>query len=440
MKLVVSSAGLSLWTLVAAAAGPPFLGNGIKIGEVTAGTAVIWARLTETPNCKPPQFKQPGATGEVRLTVKEEAGDGVITRTAGVDPRRDFTHQFVLTGLKPATAYQVSVTPGDAEDRSVRGRFTTAAAPDRAARVVFTVTTGHKFKTIDDPGRGQKIYPAMLALEPSFFVHTGDIVYYDGDLEPMGATVGKARLHWHRMYSLPNQIAFHRQTPSYFIKDDHDTLKNDCWPGQTYGELTFEEGRAIFREQVPMGGKTYRTIRWGKDLQVWLPEGRDFRSPNTMPDGPDKTIWGGEQIAWFKRTVEQSDATFRILVSPTPVVGPDRARGKNDNHANAAFRREGDMLRRFLAGHDMIVCSGDRHWQYHSVDAETGLMEFCCGPSTNRHAGGWNPDKVTSEHRFLRVRGGFLSVTVERIDGTPTAAFRHHDVDGKSVNEVRLTR
>ena len=189
-----------------------------------------------------------------------------------------------------------------------------------------------------------------------------------------------------------------------------------------------------------MGEKTYRTIRWGKDLQVWLPEGRDFRSPNTMEDGPNKTIWGKQQMAWFKRTVAESDVTFKILISPTPVVGPDRAKGKNDNHSNAAFQHEGDMLRRFMVKNNMISCCGDRHWQYHTVDDETGLKEFSCGPSTDEHAGGWRPGNKTEEHRFLRVRGGFLSVTVDHIDGKSTAIFRHHDVDGNVVNEVRLAR
>ena len=44
-------------------------------------------------------------------------------------------------------------------------------------------------------------------------------------------------------------------------------------------------------------------------------EGRDFRSPNKMADGPDKTIWGAEQKAWFKRTVKESDATWKVLDS-----------------------------------------------------------------------------------------------------------------------------
>ena len=51
---------------------------------------------------------------------------------------------------------------------------------------------------------------------------------------------------------------------------------------------------------------------------------------------------------WFKRDGPASDATFRILISPTPVVGPDRG-GKNDNHANKGFTHEGDEIRAFIA-------------------------------------------------------------------------------------------
>ena len=52
-----------------------------------------------------------------------------------------------------------------------------------------------------------------------------------------------------------------------------------------------------------------------------------------MPDGPTKTIWGAEQLAWLKSSLLESDATFKLLVSPTPMVGPDDLR-KTDNHTN----------------------------------------------------------------------------------------------------------
>ena len=93
------------------------------------------------------------------------------------------------------------------------------------------------------------------------------------------------------------------------------------------GDLTFAQGQEIFRQQVPLGKTIYRTFRWGRDLQIWFTDGRDFRSPNDIPDGPEKTIWGTEQKAWLQRTLLESDATWKILISPTPIVGPDRGRG-----------------------------------------------------------------------------------------------------------------
>ena len=128
------------------------------------------------------------------------------------------------------------------------------------------------------------------------------------------------------MYSLPLQREFHRQVPSYFIKDDHDILKDDCWPGQTQGELSFARGVELFAEQTPSSRAPYRRFRWGAQLELWLLEGREFRSPNTDPDGPEKTILGPEQLAWLERTLVESDATFRVVLSATPIVGPDRSR------------------------------------------------------------------------------------------------------------------
>ena len=155
-------------------------------------------------------------------------------------------------------------------------------------------------------------------------------------------------------------------------------LMNDCYPGmQTrfMGEFTYEQGTRLFLEKVPMGDRTYRTVRWGRDLQIWLVEGRDYRSPNPMPDGPGKTIWGETQINWFKTTVEQSDATYKILISPTPLVGPDR-KNKNDNHSNPGFKYEGDILRRYIAEqNDMVIVCGDRHWQY--IFIQNNIFSTC---------------------------------------------------------------
>ena len=457
--------------------------NGVKIGEVTQTRAIIWTRLTRNPEIrwdgvtwpdvkgkKPsgdgaegryeyraPQIPKghilkdmehivPGVTGQTRVVYWPEGGKGAKKKTqwTDVDPARDFTRQFVLKNLKSDTEYGLTVlgraSGGTTASCEVKGRFKTAPVPDVPAEVVFTVVTGQGFHRRDDEKNGHKIYPLMQALEPSFFVHTGDIVYYD-KRRPVAHSVELARLKWNRMYALPFQRAFHNVVASYFIKDDHDTWQNDCWPtmkNDRMRDFTFKEGLGIFPEQVPMGQRTYRTVRWGKDLQIWLVEGRDFRSPNTMVDGPNKTIWGREQIAWFKRSVRESDATFRVLISPTPLVGPDRE-NKKDNHSNKNFKYEGDILRKFISSQkNMMVVCGDRHWQYVTVDDATGLREYSTGPTSNAHAGGFRAEYRGPEHRYLNIVGGFLSGTVERLDGKATLTFRHYSVEGDVLNEDRL--
>ncbi len=238
------------------------------------------------------------------------------------------------------------------------------------------------------------------------------------------------------MYSYGHLVKFHLNTPSFFMKDDHDTLKNDCWAGQTYGDLTWNQGLRIFREQNPMGEKTYRTRRWGKDVQFWLTENRDFRSPNNMTDGPEKTIYGPRQKKWLKETMADSDAAFRFLISPGCIIGPDK-RGKSDNHANKVFQSEGDEMRQFLApmrDNTFVIC-GDRHWQYHSLHPELKINEFGCGPIGDKHTYGGNCGRQPAIHQYFDRGGGFLLVTVERKKGVPQATFQYyaaHDKEPKT--------
>jgi alkaline phosphatase D len=472
-------------------AAPPFQANGIKIGEVSKSSAIIWTRLTEnaTANSKDGpwfdieyegrgferasdkkfrrdrvlgvrfdkaaksvrdlQWAVPGVAGQTR--VKYRAfwyPDWKITEWASVETEHDFTKQHLLEDLMPGQAYELVVeSKGDdgTMGEEVRGSFSTAPAPTETGRdVEFAVTTGQAFwdRNSDD---GFVIYDTLLKEHPhlSFFVHTGDIVYYDR----LAKTPELANFHWQRTYSLPTNVRFHNRVASYFMKDDHDAWVNDCWPTMSapeMGSFTFERGLEIFVKQVPMHGrKTYRTQRWGKDLQIWLVEGRDFRSANTDPDGPDKTIWGKEQLEWFEKTFAASDATFRVLISPTPIVGPDRDKGKNDNHSNEVFSHEGNRIRAFLESqrNSFVVC-GDRHWQYHSIHPTTGIHEFCCGPASDKHAGGWKQSDFRKEyHQFLRVEGGYLTVKVRRegeTPGEPAITFRHHSESGEVVHEMRF--
>jgi alkaline phosphatase D len=508
-RLLLTATQLLLATAVSAAV---FQGNGIKIGEVSADSAVIWTRLTTTAEASwngtpflPPSLggeadieavqaatavarqsgmsaaageaarqatmsqaelrdivlradwrsqiprgqtladmhgALPGAPGSVRVILTPASGGNPVeTPWTAVESTRDHTRQFTVRSLQPGTAYRVKVesrTPAGRSGAVVEGSFRTAPAPTAVAPVRFGVITCGDYPRRDDPANGHRVFDTLHRMKLDFVVHTGDVEYYDKP-DPWATSAELARFKWNRLFALPFPRTFLLHTPTYFTYDDHDILKNDCWPGQTYGSLTWEQGLAIWDEQTPVSPLPYRTFRHGRDLQIWIVEGRRYRSPNPAPDGPGKTILGAEQKAWLFRTIAASDATFKVLLSPTPIVGPDRG-SKNDNHANTGFQHEGDELRRFLGAHkNLVVACGDRHWQYFSVDPKTGLREFGCGPLSDVHAGGYQPrpgDEAVQ--RFFRLAGGFLTVATERDSGGARLLLRHHAVDGDLVHETSL--
>lgn len=445
----------------------PHQATGVRVGEITDSSAIVWTRLTASAerNVKgvvyPGRGKAepaevtvpveqiegacPGAVGRIRLRygTRADLSDARQTEWVNVSQQTDFTHHFSLSGLKPATAYHYAVETtgpeGSPKHAALSGRFETAPPADAPSEFTFCVMTCQGYPDRGHPD-GHDIYPSMLALLPKFVALAGDVVYYDSD-EPRATTAELARLHWERMFSLPRLVETLRNTGTYWLKDDHDTLKNDTWPGSKFGLLSFAEGQRIFRQQTPMSERGYRTFRWGRDLQIWLTDGRDYRSPNNMADGPDKTIWGAEQKAWFKQTVAASDATWKVLISPTPLVGPDRV-GKNDNHSNKGFAHEGNELRQWLKANvpdNFFVICGDRHWQYHSIDPSSGVSEFSVGAASDQHAGG-TPGEDKAYHRFHRVKGGFLSVSLARVGGQSTITMQHRDVRGAVVYEWQAKR
>ncbi len=458
---------------------PPYNAMGERVGEVSAHSAIVHTRLTSRPQrnargysfpycthsldyeqrhaVRPPEGIRieelegacPGQAGWVRLRYDRDPklSGAASTSWAETGPESDFTHQFPLQELTPDTRYYYAVEARSSRSGPVRtgavGQFRTAPEASSRSRVRFFVITGQDYACRDHL-RGYRAYAAMVRIGGDFLISTGDSVYYDIDL-PLARSVELARYHWHRIYSQPLVVELFRKMSGYWLKDDHDSFEDDDWPGrppQRVAPMTYGDLAPIFREQVPMGKRTYRRARWGKGLELWFVEVRDFRSPNPAPDGPDKTIWGAEQKAWLKRTLLESDADFRILVSPTCIVGPDRPgrevfeppEGGADSHGDGGFAYEGREFRYWVRDQglkNLVIVNGDRHWQYHSIDPETGLHEFGCGALTDHHS---NPSPPTSPYqRFVRGRGGFLSVAYGTANGRPQLVMRFHDVEGTEV-------
>ncbi len=462
----------------------PYFGNGFRNGWVDQNSITIWTRLTENPNLnsegasfitltkkesaklakltdvnllhdaqipegltlKDMEGACPGTSGEVKLIYYEQKGNKkkVETKWCKVNETKNYTWQWKLKNLKANTIYSLKVysriDKGFEISDSVSGLFKTPPKKNIKKDISFSVVSCHDYNRRDSI-IGHKIYTAMAKDSLDFYVHTGDIEYYDKN-NPWAFTESLMRFKWDRLFALPLQRDFFTKTTSYFMKDDHDVLKNDASPGTMYGSVTFKRGLEIFeKEQFPSNEKTYKTIRWGKDLQVWLLEGRNYRSKNELKDGANKTILGKEQKEWFYKTLDASNAKYKVVISASPILGPDRAVGKNDNHSNTAFYFEGQEIRDFINKYNNVfVCVGDRHWQYATHFKDSNLWEFGCGSGADAHAGGWNPNDLRPEHKFLRVKGGYLVGKVFTEKNVTKLKFEHRDVNGNKVHEETFER
>ena len=462
----------------------PFFGNGFHNGWADQTSIVIWTRLTKIPemNREGPPFmipsaeehrrldklavidsiykaqipegynldqmegSCPGMPGEVRLVCYplREPDRRIEIDWTPVDTARNYTCQWKLENLTSGTKYVVEISARKNKksgvSSTVSGSFRTPPDAGSDDRINFCIVTCHDFPRRDDSINGHKIYRNMLQIFPDFLVHTGDVEYYDKP-GPFALTEELMRFKWDRIFALPYQRDFYKQVTTYFMKDDHDVLRDDAYPGMKYGTVSWERGLEIFdKEQFPSNDLPYKTIRWGKDLQIWLMEGRNFRSKNSDSDGPGKTIWGREQKEWLFRTLKESDAAFKLLITPAPIIGPDRD-NKRDNYSNSVFSYEGNEIREFLKQFDNVfICNGDRHWQYVTNIPGTTLWEFSCGAGSDSHAEGWNQGDVRPEHRFLRVKGGYLRGTLFRNDGKVNIRFQHCDVEGNIVHEEYFSR
>ena len=439
---------------------------GAKVGEIGPDNAIVHVRLTEIPGQPEPGSRVPGKEGIARIVYSLHENFKKSGRTEWLQAKEveDYSIQFSISELDPGTRiyYRVEMKSSAQGKTFFAGpySFKTAPLPEDDELVRFQVTTGQDL-------RGMDLYNHMASLNPDFLVSTGDNVYYDKiraseDDQHLGRTVEQAYISYEKMYGCEQLVQYMSGVGNYFEKDDHDYRYNDADPyslgkkfGKKYKEegakiytteegvkldtawLSHEEGIMVFKKVFPMSDTTYRTFRWGKGVQIWLPEGRDFRSSNAMADGPDKTIWGSMQKKWLKRTILESDAHYRIIVSPTPIIGPDRS-AKRDNHADKnGFWTEGQEFLDWIIENqieNLIIICGDRHWQHHSIGSH-GVHEFSCGPTSDLHVQAV-PESEHLDIVYSASRGGFLQVTYEQDSKLHIEFFNQ---DGNLNNEFSFS-
>ncbi len=297
---------------------------------MTDTSAVVWGRGFEE---RPLTVEYAAAPGGSSASVS-----AAVTRSA------DLTGKVVLAGLSPATRYTYRVRQGG---ESVEGSFVTAPARDQARPVTFLwsgdLGGGRLCRHIQD---GYPIFKPMARLKPDFFLFVGDTIYADlrcggPDWVPgydFAATTLEEFRDKHRYNRAdPTLQEFFRSTSVYAIWDDHE-VKND-FSGPS--EPLMPVGRRAFLDYWPIQpppdepARLYRKARWGRLLEVFILDTRQYRSPNQDPDGPGKTMLGAAQRRWLIDDVSTSTATWKAVVSSVPLSVPTGRPGARDSWSGA---------------------------------------------------------------------------------------------------------
>ena len=446
---------------------PELLPQGIAVGDVSAASALRWAR-TDGPAYVQVEWAPPAEWDRAAKTATLVAPVARTPRLAST-AEHDFTLVIPLQGLEPSTRYRYHVLVGRATEGTepikatlaARGEFTTLPDAATPAPVTFAWSgdLGGQQRCRQGPG-GYPIFETMRRQDLDFFLFLGDTIYSDNACtappnEPGAdfiATTLEEYLTRHRYQRGAEALRrFLETVPVYVIWDDHEVRNNFAGPFDDRMPL----GRQALREYWPIAsqaddpGRLYRSIRYGKDLELFMLDTRQYRSRNADLDGPSKTMLGAAQLQWLLDGLPRSSATWKVIATSVPlsvpkpggptVPGNDGWAGGSDG---TGFERERQVIVEAILQHklkNVVFLGGDVHWvQANAYDPNRdGLVDFheyVVGPLSaspgrlTEASGALNPTRLINEGGYdnfgvVHVTSSTFAVTV--IDAAGKSRFSH---------------
>lgn len=331
------------------------LTTGVMTGEMDQHSAVVWGR----------------GTGRGYLQLELETGSGPKRQRAPLVEARDFTARIQLSGLEPGTTYHyrswLSSDPdgGVAPPEATTAAFRTAppASASEGLRFAFSGDLGGQ-NACRDSSRGYPIFGELAEERLDFFIGLGDMIYGDGVCRGTGRFgntqiprdvdfATKRHEYWHFWRYNREDAGFRQLLESagyYAVWDDHEVV-NDFGPARDQrgnkpyrvDQHLMPEGLAAFLDYhafdaaAQAGKRLYRARRWGKHVELFFLDTRQYRSVASLPGSdPKKSMLGPEQLEWLIESLRKSNATWKLIVSSVPISIPTGwpPEGPRDGWAN----------------------------------------------------------------------------------------------------------
>jgi len=382
------------------------LDMGCAVGDVTPHEALVWVK-TEGPQ----EVKILYTTDPLWIEPQE-------TFLISTSAKRNFTAHIPLVNLTPHTRYLYRMLiPG--KKRGPVCEFVTAPLPNDPVPVTFVIggDTRQSFRPFS-------IMDFMRSAQPDFFVYLGDTIYSDKDNVAMTLPDYWAKYEENRDGFAQRLFA---STSLFVLWDDHEVDSDFI---MTHPRLPI--GRQAFFDYWPIRPspqdpyRLYRSFKWGKGVEVFLLDCRQYRDPQT------KTMIGLEQKQWLLRQLAASSATFKFIVSSVPFSDP-----RDDKWGEYPAERDeilGNIQENNISG--VVFLAGDVHHAAVShMPHDPAVREFIFGPL----AAPMNYKISRSEPRFEffhEASQNYGKVTVYPEGPNPSARVEWFDTTNALLHRV----
>ena len=347
----LASLGTIARPAISHAADRPLITHGVQSGDVSIDSAMVWGRA-DRPSRMLVEIATTDSFKDLRHAVFVDAL-----------PESDFTAKALIERLPAGQDVFYRIRFQDLSSPTIVGepkvgRFRTAPADRRSISFLWSGDTAGQGWGIDESRGGMRAYATMLRNRPDFFIHCGDNIYADGpiaaevklpngevwknlvteDKSKAAETLGEFRGNYKYNLLDPNVRAFNAEVPMFTQWDDHE-VTNNWWPGEPLTRAEHQRKKYVeknalllaarasraFHEYMPIrpsaveAGRIYRKISYGPLLDLFMLDMRSYRGPNGegMEEtyGPSAHILGPQQVAWLKRELVNSRATWKVIAT-----------------------------------------------------------------------------------------------------------------------------
>jgi alkaline phosphatase D len=458
VSVVLVLAGLL--ALPASSSGATF-NYGVAAGDVSSSSALLWTRASRAGSyavevARDRGFRRMEATR--RLSARATHDFTITARVVGL--RAGARHFYRFTECETGTAGSTLACKPAGRPSAV-GTFVTAPSTNANATIRFAFSGDADAQPMP-PSRAPfwnrfQVYRRMQLEGNAFNVNLGDTIYSDSEVPgaqgldaitvPQKWGKYKMNLAQRNLSGLRSSAATYSQWDDHEFLNDFSRFENVFSTGarskgtarthNVNGQVQYAAGKQAFLDYAPVSysGRlgTYRTFRWGRNVQVFILDERSFRSvesdyngvcndssgnPDLGPTAPQstrnvfaalypplaqppsqqclnsindprRTMLGRAQLARFESDLRRSTATWKVVVNEDPIqqfyVFPyDRWEG---------YEAERKSLINFIGSHakNVVFLTTDSHANLvntvkfstlgeNGPPVDSGIYDFVTGP------------------------------------------------------------